>query len=128
MVKIASSVFSCFSGEFYFLYLRSAISNVEEKWASSVLQHVYPVSIFYTVAKLIIQWCPSWYRGEQESAIVHYIYCHFLYFVKIIVLKLKQSVTLREIYSPSRGEAQKKKKWIKKKYNEMKNSKTNQTR
>ena len=52
------------------------------------------------------------YRGEQESAIVHYIYCHFLYFVKIIVLKLKQSVTLREIYSPSRGEDKKKKKKI----------------
>ena len=55
MVKTALYVFSCFSGESYFLYLCSAISNVEEKGASSVLQHVYPVSIFYTVAKLIIQ-------------------------------------------------------------------------
>ena len=42
--------------------------------------------------------------GEQESAILIYNYCNFLYVVKIIAIKLKHAVILQEIYSPSRGE------------------------
>ena len=45
---------------------------------------------------------------EQESAILIYNYCNFflkyIYVAKIIAIKLKNAVILKEIYSPSRGE------------------------
>ena len=42
--------------------------------------------------------------GEQESAILIYNHCNFLYVAKIIAIKLKNAVIFKEIYSPSRGE------------------------
>ena len=42
--------------------------------------------------------------GEQESAILIYNHCNFLYVSKIIAINLKNAVILKEIYSPSRGE------------------------